>query len=306
MLQTTEVNPIKFFRKTRAKEMAPIPSEASPERREAEKWLAGRLNVGEPTPEIITLTPLLAGLLLERNKDNRGISAINLGRIKNDLVAGRFQFNGEAIVVAASGELNDGQHRCRAVFETGVPIKTVVVWGAPRESRMTLDQGNVRSAGHYLSMAGFTDVNRIAAIASHVLTYRKYGRLSKDSWELPNKSEILGALQSEREIIESSKKVNNGFKGFPMISIIGFAHWAFSQKDPQGADEFLDGLKTGAALARQSPILYCRNKLMEMKREHGAAPKAELLFRCWNLWRKRKDVPRGVALQGGALPELED
>ncbi len=100
------------------------------------KWLADRINSPEPIVEIVTLTPALARLLMTRNAENRPISEVNLERIKRDIRAGHFAFNGEAVVVSSSGELNDGQHRARAVAETGLPIQTVIVFGPQRETRM--------------------------------------------------------------------------------------------------------------------------------------------------------------------------
>lgn len=275
------------------------------ERSRMEAWLATRINSAEPHSEIVTLTPVLAGLLLERNKENRPISEQNLDRLKSDLLGGRFRFNGEAIVVSSSGDLNDGQHRCRAVFETGKSIRTTIVFGPDRDSRMTLDQGVARTVGHYLTMAGFTDANNLAAVAGHIWQYRTFNRISKDGRERPTKSQALDVVNHYRDATDSVARIKSGFALIPARSVIAFAHWAFARvAGPYAADDFILKLGTGAELSTGSPILYCRNRLLDMRGQNNPGPKAEILFRCWNAWRRGDTISR-IPLQGGRLPELE-
>src|SRR5688572_16689807 len=88
---------------------------SQPEAERVRGWFNERIERCKHTPvsEVVTVSPALAILLLDRNSGNRRISDVNLDRIKRDIMASRFAFNGEAIVVSKDGRLIDGQHRLR-------------------------------------------------------------------------------------------------------------------------------------------------------------------------------------------------
>lgn len=286
--------------------LSPASLEENTEMKRMRAWLAERINLGEPVSEVVTLTPILAGLLLERNKENRPVSQTNLDRLKSDLKGGRYVFNGEAIIISASGDLNDGQHRCMAVRETGKSLRTVMVFGPARETRMTLDQGVLRSAGHYLSMAGFTDTNYLAGVAKLVWQFRTFNKVSNSIRDYPTKTQLTDVVMHYRDIVDSLAFVSR--KGATVLgsrSFLGFCHWAMCHANSREmADEFFEKLFTGAGLNIGSPILYCRNRLIELKGNPKLHDKAELVFRSWNSWRKGEPV-KFVRITGTHFPELE-
>jgi len=283
---------------------------ATVERERMEKWLAEHINRPEPHAEIVTLTPVLARLLLERNKDNRNIVRSNYERMKRDILSGMFQFNGEPIIVAASGELNDGQHRCAIISEIGKSIQTVIVFGAPRTSRMTLNQGAVRSAGNYLAMMGFASANNLATVGGLVWQYLTYNRMAAGSYEKPTKAQILDIVNHYRDISDSLKATFEKSKSgtFGSASMFAFAHWAFVRASTkEDADKFFELFFVGAQLDEDSPILYCRNRLPEMRGTINLNAKLEVLFKCWNAWRRGRVIGKKQAFRivGGKLPVLE-
>lgn len=52
------------------------------------------------TSSIERITPKLAAHLLKTNVRNRRVKAAHVSRIARDMIAGRFQFNGEQLVIA--------------------------------------------------------------------------------------------------------------------------------------------------------------------------------------------------------------
>jgi hypothetical protein len=283
-----------------------------------EAWLEERVAAArkEPVTEVVTLTPVLAELLLERNEGrgsedhNRPISATMVDRLKRDIEGGRWEFNGEAIVVSKDGKLNDGQHRCKAVVETGRSIRTILVVGPERKSRMTLDTGVGRTTGHFLRMNGYVDTNNLAAMAALVWRHKEKGRIAVGSNDQPTKAEVLMTVEGYKDFPDSLlyvSKANNGVVASK--SVLGFAHWTIWKKAGlHVANEFMDGLLDGIDLSKTSPILYCRNRLMEARVYNGqmkmtVGAKVELILRAYNLWR-RKDTAARIPLNG-RLPELE-
>ena len=271
------------------------------------QWLKERIDGSqiEPITEIVTLTPTLAKLLLERNKENRPLSETQLERLARDLNSGRWEFNGETIVIAKTGELNNGQHRCHAVISSGRSMRVIMVFGTERTSRMTIDTGVTRTVGHFLAMNGHHDVNNLAAIASNLWQYKQNGRLSHNGRDKPTKAEALMIVNHYSDIPESLLFVSR--KGAGRIctrSLLGFVHYVIGHARGNPAIEaFLEKLIDGTELKKDDPILYCRNRLIEMKSTMKLGEKAELIFRAWNMFRRGD---RGVRIPiTGRMPELE-
>lgn len=287
-------------------ELPPLNNAQQIEASRMEAWLAERINDTARRVEIVTLTPVLARLLLTRNRENRPISEVNLDRIKRDVKSGRFPFNGEAIIVSKSGDLNDGQHRCRAVAEVGKSIETVIVFGPDRDSRMTLNQGIVRTSGNYLSMQGHTDANGLAATAGNLWQYKTFGKLSTRGVDRPTKTEITEIVEHYKDISDSLQFCSRtGVGAICTRSLMAFCHHAIRSKTPdQAVDEFFNRLIDGNGLEKENAILYCRNRLIMMRGIGRIGDKAELIFRAWNIWRRGEPASR-IPVMGGKLPKLE-
>lgn len=290
-------------------ELPPLTKGQEVEATRMEAWLADRINSDEAIVEVVTLTPVLARLLLARNRENRPISEVNLDRIKRDIHAGHFTFNGEAIIVSHSGELNDGQHRVRAVLETGKSIRTVIVFGPARETRMTLDQGVVRTVGSYLAMKGFTDANNLAASASYLWQYRNLERLSTTGSERPTKTEVMLLLDHYRDLGDSVQFVSrSGAQTVASRSLLAFSHYILAKAGGESdAADFINRLIDGNSLDAKNPILYARNRLIGMKAKSAGRPtdKAELIIRAWNLWVRGDGTGDRIPILGGKFPKLE-
>lgn len=299
---------------TAAKASAPKPqstknAKADEERRRMEEWLASRISASQAAPvtEIVTITPILAALLLEKNPANRNVSAIAVERISRDIKGGRWEFNGEAIVVSKDGQLNDGQHRLRAVVETGMPIRTVMVIGPERASRMTLDTGIARTVGHFLKMEGYHDTNALGSVANLVWQYRERQQIGQGGSTRPTKAEALLALKYYgQDLTDSLSFVSrNGVGAICSKSILAFAHWAiWRSAGRHAADDFLEKLIDGTELKKDNPVLYCRNRLIEMRGSARVGEKAELILRAWNMYRRGDRAVR-IPINGRKLPDLE-
>jgi hypothetical protein len=254
----------------------------------------------------VELTPSLARALLARNPENRRVSEMNVSKFARDIVNGAWKFNGEPIIVAADGSLNDGQHRCLAVIEADVPIMVVIVIGTDRDTRFTIDQGKNRMAADYLSMNGHTDANALAAAGGYVWQHEQHGRLSAQGLYRATKGEVLATIDKYPSIAASLTAISK--KGCDNVggrSLLAFCHWTFAQSAGLvAADAFVDALITGSNLSARDPVLYARNRLMAERGRLKASEKAELIFRAWNASR-RGETPRTMTIQNGALPVVE-
>lgn len=277
----------------------------SPEGR-ATKWINDQVAMahGKVGVGVVEITPAMARAMLARNPSNRRVSESTVSKIARDIEAGNFVVNGESIIVANDGSLNDGQHRLCAVVEADMPITSVVVFGPARETRVTVDQGRSKMVGDYLAMEGHRDSNALAAAAGYVWQWQNLGRLSSQAGERPNKGEVLALVEAHPNLAKSVHAV--GGNGVAGRGLLAFCHWAFAVTSSQGAaDEFMSALISGANLLSRDPILYARNRLMSDRRL-SPNEKAKLIFRAWNAHR-RGETPKTLTVNDRevALPMVE-
>lgn len=285
-----------------------IQSVNSPQK-DAAVWLENAINKSKVAivTEIVELTPALAQVLLDRNSGNRNVSQNVVDNYARDMMNNAWAFNGEPIIVSDTGKLNDGQHRCEAVISSGVSIPAVIVIGPARESRLTVDQGKIRTAGDYLAMEGHTDAVALAAAANYIWQHLNHGFLSPSMHFRPTKSELIAFVDAHPNIRESiSVAQQKGVDAIGGRAIATFAHWTFSRVcgNRTDADVFMDALVKGSNLVARSPILYARNRLMAERGRLKANDKAELIIRAWNASR-RGDKVASLPVKGGALPAVE-
>lgn len=276
--------------------------------RRAAMWLDEQVLAasGKVNTVVTDLTPDLAAVLLERNPANRKVKPHKVQDYAHDMKGGAWKFNGEPIIVASDGLLNDGQHRCLAVLESKTPIPVVMVFGVARETRETLDQGAPRASADYLAMRGMHNPNNIAAIGKAVWQWRTYGYLSTAGNKNPTRSEVLETVTANPGIVKSFEFVNRpNARSLRAVSVLGFAHFAArSVAGAVPADYFMDALIDGTNLKAGDPILIVRNRLLSERGRMLIPERAELLFRAWNA--HRLNQTRVIfRVQGGELPLLE-
>lgn len=276
-----------------------------PESRRLKAWLDDRLKRGETEvfSEVITLTPTLAEMLLKRNPGNRTLRQRAVGAYATDISSGNWALNGESIKIARDGLMNDGQHRCHAVVSAGRSIRTVILFGVDRDSRMTVDQGAVRTAGNYLAMNGAKDSNHVAAVASLLWQYEEGGRFATGGYSRPTKAQVAQSAESHPGIYDSILAVPTGSRLVATKSLLAFCHYVIARRAGRHlADTFILSLGLGG-MARSNPISRVRDRLLGEGKKLTTPQKIELIFRGWNAWRRGETKERSVALKG-EIPSL--
>lgn len=262
---------------------------ASPaiERERMERWLDAKIAGGESVC-IETLTPVLATLLMERNPINRKIVEGGLALLRSDIVEKRFKFNGDPVRVSVLGWLLDGQHRCQSVIDTGIPIRTVFVFGLDDESRYTMDIGTPKQVSTFLQMKGRAQCVRLAAAAALVAQWELSNRLAKGGRGRPTKQQILAAEERHPDLIESLHFCGRAESQIvATVVVLAFCHYAIWQRaGRERADAFMDKLILGHGLRPGDPILTIRNRLQRGRAQQGAHERASLIFQAWNASRK--------------------
>jgi len=241
-------------------------------------------------PTLMMLTPELSASILAMNTRNRPVKKSHVTALAQAIKRGEWKVNGESIKISKTGVTLDGQHRCLAVIEAGVPVMTYVTAGLEDDVFETIDRGAGRTAGDILSIAGGVhNCNITAAIAKGVILYDKTGdpACSTSSYH-PSPRQILDLVLADPAIREASSWASTAkwCKKYLTTSIVGVCDVLFKRKNRAAAIEFMSDLETGIGLGHDSPILLLRNRLMAMSSEKAKLPRRyvfALVFKAFKL-----------------------
>lgn len=104
--------------------------------------------------KLVTITPEMAEIMLEKNIANRKVNQANVNRIAADMATGNYKLNGETIKISPNHEILDGQHRLLACVKSNMPFTTYIVYNVEREAIGTIDMGKGRSVADSLNVMG--------------------------------------------------------------------------------------------------------------------------------------------------------
>lgn len=103
--------------------------------------------------ELQTITPELAKRYLEHNKSNRPLRINTVAKYAIEMKMGRWDLNHQGIAFNELGELVDGQHRLRAIVESGCTVQMLVTLELPSDSGFNIDKLSCRKDGDTLAIA---------------------------------------------------------------------------------------------------------------------------------------------------------
>lgn len=124
------------------------------------------------TAKVELITPEVAKQLLENNHHNRKVSKGNTETIERALKSGEWKVSGQTIIVSITGILMDGQHRLKAVMNTGISMEHLVCRGVADDVFKVIDTGKNRSGADVLSIAKIDNHGKIANLIKFLDAYK--------------------------------------------------------------------------------------------------------------------------------------
>lgn len=214
-----------------------------------------------------TITPAVASKMLENRPYQRRLRPATVELYVYQMQKGLWRDTGEAIKIDRDGNLCDGQHRLTAIVESGVTLNMLVVRDILPNAFDAMDQGAPRTPGDTLSRAGFRNAESVAAVCANLRRFDKETLTFTSKMSLPKlpREEIRQFADQRRERLDSAVYHAVNIKGVAGPSILGAFFYLVEYIDKEKATQFAEGLKTGASLDINSPILRVRNKLLEMR-----------------------------------------
>jgi hypothetical protein len=267
------------------------------------------MTVVQANVEIIT--PELAEKLLESNTNNRNLKRDRIAQYAADMQAGKWDLNGEAIKIASTGRLLDGQNRLHGCVKAGVPFQSVVIRGLGDDTQVTMDGGAARSLADALRLKGETSTNNLSAVINGAYVFAKGARRSfNQSPERPTKQQALAFLAENPGLRDVSRLAQQLCSALGVSNLVtGAIGWKLPQIDAADFEYFINKLKEPYGEAGD-PIFELRLALLsgreqKMRGGRGMNPSYQLAIICkaWNKFRSGEQVGILRYRQGGAKPE---
>lgn len=259
--------------------------------------------------ELVTIAPEQAEDLLLRNDHNRSVETARVLQYAQDLRRGEWQINGEAIKVADTGRLLDGQHRLMAILEADTPMTTLLITGMPETTQETMDQGRPRSFADVLKLRGEKYCTGLAGACRIVFAYERDGvPFTVGGSGSPSVPQLSRTLDRNPELRASTRLAYELMRPWMPVTTLAGLHYLFATANQQDADAFVRGLASGAGLAADDARFVLRERLINEHAAHderriGAKVKMAFIVLAWNAWRTGEPLGRLRWNPGGAHPD---
>jgi hypothetical protein len=205
--------------------------------------------------------PAMASALLHRNADNRVARQAIVEDYAAAMRRGEWFVNGQNIIVAKNGDLNDGQHRLMAVIDADMVVTMGLQFGVERATRATLDVGRKRTLGDHLAMAGHINSNLLAATVRIAWCYDNGIWSMSQSPSVAQAMDYVAANPAVHEFLRAGVKIGKEFSSSG--SNFAFATFVCSRVSYDHAIALADQVYDGLGLtASNLPAARVRERLI--------------------------------------------
>lgn len=254
------------------------------------------------------LTPKIAAYWLrEYNSHNRNLRDRGVSSLAIDIITGGWDLNGDTIRFDTNNVMIDGQHRCTAVAQSGIPVPIILVTGLEPLAQDTVDTNMKRSFADALKLAGEPDALRLAGVTAAVCRW-KAGQLragGKTNLSVNVLKRVLRDHPEIREALPVIRVVSKKVGSMPQ-SMLGLAWWLFNSINAEDCEDFFTKLAEGAGLEKTDPIWVLREVLEDNAKAKRKLPNLDFLayvIKAWNAYREGRQIKQLWWRGGGARPE---
>lgn len=235
------------------------------------------------------VTPRLAGLFLERNVEGqRTATTTTIDKYASDMISGAWQFAGDPVRFDDKMYIIDGQHRLKAIMDSGDAQMLMVVTGLDSGVIVAIDSGRKRSLPDQVRMT-FKGIKYHKAVASLMtrMWYWDNGNYGKKGLaRVPNASNI-NATPSYSQLFaykaDVEAKYGISFETAASVGVraavvrkgigdssYGLLYMLMARVDPYRAEEFFhEFLVESRSTSPEYPIERLKNRLMNKDRKEN-------------------------------------
>lgn len=277
----------------------------------AEMLISAAKMEGDVSVYHVEITPALAKEWLDNfNTVNRVIQKAHIERICRDIENGNWMLNAEPISFhgnpmdpeAGPVRLINGQHRLMACVMADTPIELAIAVNVPEEAFATYDNHTKR---HKKVHEGDSRVVRSAA----VLQWREDMGLSLNHKQRPTATELeqtmanhphLARFAAEIRKADGKGRADEIATGAPLTYFLYRIH----QENLPLAHEFYEGMRTGANLSNDNPIIKLRDIAQARRKGPNRLNRydaLDLLLEYWGKYKKWKAASEKALAQASFL-----
>ena len=160
-----------------------------------------------------TITPKMALRLLSKPAPNRPLHSNQVKFLESEIRKGNFHPNGSPIIIDQYGRLMDGQHRCKAIANTGISVKSDFIYGQNYEETChSLGKHQGRSNTDNSVMFHSELPHDAFSIAKAILSFETIGSFLKVN-PLLNDGEVDDFINRNKDFFIYLKKHPNDMVG---------------------------------------------------------------------------------------------
>jgi len=266
--------------------------------------------------EFVTINPAKAQAFLDATTTrNRNVNRHAVETYTAVMRSGKWQSNGEPIIIDDNGNVIDGQHRLHAIIRSNTAQDMLVVRGVDPSAFKTIDSGRKRRHGDLLSIANVQDPGMVAAAVAGIYTYEKTGTLSGQKSpafsylthrgaEYDPVSEVLSRMPLLNESVKVGRKWRKRVPSNVAASLVSTMHYVLSKKSETDANQFFDDLIEMNFGGDDDPVRRLFKSCTENGRSElvGASCRyaGAIFVKAWNHYR------RGTACKSLGFRDNED
>lgn len=280
------------------------------------------------TVEVMMPVATASALLTDYNLKNRTISKVNVASLVRDMKNGKWVGHvGDEVTVDSEGQLNNGQHRLRAIVEAGIAQPVKMCFGMTKQARAAEGSGRSKSGADLISFKyGAGAKNKEARAAALRLLYGFLHDQTRPKVfsgnHKPTHSEFADVEEAFGDsIYESLKFVNQqDIQTITVESNAAFLHFILkhSKFGVKAANEFFEKLGRGANLSSDDPVMIVRQRFIKdaqnqktLRHQSNKDSALGLIIKAWNAsmdgksWSNRERTPdallpvKGLSKIGG-------
>jgi len=268
------------------------------------------------TEEIVT--PERAAQWLMEQEHNRPMRKTALKAWEKRLREDDVKVTAQPLVLDWNGKLMNGQHRCQACVNTGIPFQTVVARGENPAHFIYYDTGTPRYNSDHLAIAGIANYRDVPGILAIV---RLFDERPDKSWQRQAvKMDAGESIHFASLIPDVSQYASFGAHARHAFGKIGhqpvFGATAYILSRDSGyphdmiVKKFWEPMFSGAGLDEGDPRLVFTKKLIrDYKASQGSTtemmrPWIGMLIKTFNKWATQQDAKVIAMSEGEHMPSV--
>lgn len=246
-------------------------------------------------PMVMTVTPDMASdwLSYRNHPKNRPLSKSVAGKYQADMESGRWALTPEGLIFDTQGQIISGQHRLKAVANSGKSFDFWIFPDQPRDIFDVVDQGYKRTAAHVLRVPHAVS---IANAARHLAALADGDRWGMPRFPKITTPEIVETFRQWPEVSWYATEASTvyGATGMPVGAHLALLAQAARTEHIGRIENWLEALHTGASLAPGDARLALRNRFQSGIQVISGVNRRDLAYalmvKAWNAYIQEQEV----------------